>query len=325
MATSKAAICSEKYTGGYDEARHPVDHERNASWLLSYIQLSRLNPPISWFLVFLPEIFGVLHAAAALRSPGRDVLCVAAVILVHSFFISNAGVAWNDLVDADIDAKVERTKNRPIARGAISRTAAFVFVCSQVAFAGICLMPVPRAAVVAMGPIVVSTGYYPFAKRHIPAPQLVIAFCMSWAVMFGRLAMGRDDDRGHWMNYKPVVYLMAATAVWTVLCDTVYAHQDLADDCKVGVRSLAVLVQGYAKCSLWLLLVAMVMLLYYSGAHDGVAYHVFSVGGCAVYTATMLALVDLKDPVSCGKWAGSSFGFIGFLIASGLLAQYLAT
>lgn len=315
-----------KESRGISRDQHPrAQRWRSAlhdCWL-SYVQLCRLNPPISWFLVFLPGLFGALHAATRLRSPAALLLRVVAVLLAHSFFISNAGVAWNDLIDAPIDARVARTKHRPVACGAISPRAASLFVYTQAILAAACLLPLPRAAAISMVPAAAATMYYPFAKRHIPAPQLVIGFCMGWSVLFGVLAMGYDA--GHAAD-RSTMSLMMATAMWTVLCDTVYAHQDLADDERIGVKSLAVLVRGHAKTVLWLLLVAMIALLYYIDCHaDGqMAYKLISVAGCSLFAGTMLTAVNLNSPASCSKWAGTSFGSIGFLIASGLLARYLA-
>ncbi|KAM3515948.1 hypothetical protein MY11210_000488 [Beauveria gryllotalpidicola] len=325
MSTTVALTAAEN-TNGKPLAQQYGGHHAGgwvnalpASWI-PYVQLSRLSPPAGFILIFLPHLFGVVHAASVRQSPVQDVLRVSGMLLVGSFFCSNGSHAWNDLVDAPIDAKVERTKTRPIPRGAISSRAALVFACTQAVLAAACLLPLPYDTAVATIPTILGTLYYPYAKRHMPMPQLVLGFCMTWGIMIGSSATGMDRP---WVD-KSTIYLVVASTLWVVLFDTIYAHQDLADDIRVGVKSLAVFVQGYARLFLWLLTVSMSTLLYYSGVHGGMgaAYNVITVAGCSLSVGTMVAMVDLKDPASCWKWFANGFWFTGLSIVGGLLANY---
>ncbi|KAK8145877.1 hypothetical protein G3M48_003894 [Beauveria asiatica] len=322
---STVALTAAKNTNGKPLAQQYGGHH-SGSWVnalpapwVPYVQLSRLSPPAGFILIFLPHIFGVIHAASVLHSPIKDVFRVSGILLVGSFFCNNGSHAWNDLVDAPIDARIERTKTRPIPRGAISKKAAFVFACTQAALAAVCLLPLPYDTAVATIPALLGTLYYPYAKRHMPMPQLILGFCMTWGIMIGSSAMGVNEP---WFD-KSTICLMMASVLWVVLFDTIYAHQDLADDIKVGVKSLAVFVQGFARTFLLLLTVSMSTLLYYSGVYGGMGtpYQVITVAGCSLSVGIMVASVDLMDPASCWKWFANGFWFTGLSIVGGLLER----
>ncbi|KAK2603999.1 hypothetical protein QQS21_003835 [Conoideocrella luteorostrata] len=262
------------------------------AWI-PYVQLSRLSPPAGFILIYLPHLFGVIHAASMTHGSIESVLYVSGVLLVGSLFCNNSSHAWNDLVDAPIDAQIERTKTRPIPRGAISPTF----------------------------PTIIGTIYYPFAKRHTHLPQVVLGFCLTWGIMIGSSAMGVEKP---WADTSTVCLLLGSV-LWVILFDIIYAHQDLADDMKVGVKSLAVLINGYAKPFLWTLVMVMTLLLYYSGVYGemGPLYFLITVGGCASSVGAMVALVDLKDPASCWMWFANGFWLTGTSIVAGLVANYV--
>ncbi|GKT43286.1 4-hydroxybenzoate polyprenyltransferase, mitochondrial [Colletotrichum spaethianum] len=289
------------------------------SWI-PYIQLSRLSPPAGLFLIYFPHIFGVLHAASVHDFPLQDVLRVSLVLLGGSFFCNNASHAWNDLIDAPIDAQIERTRTRPIPRGAITPRAAVIFACTQAIGAAAFLLFLPRDASIATIPTIIGTIYYPWAKRHTHLPQLVLGFCLTWGIMIGSSGMGVPSP---WTDAS-TVSLLVASILWVVVFDTIYAHQDLADDLKVGVKSTAVFIQGFAKPALWLLFLGMTACLVSTGYYGGMGlpYYSLTVVGCVISVGSMVAKVDLEDPASCWRWFSQGFWLTGAAIASGLLAEY---
>ncbi|KAF5027015.1 hypothetical protein F66182_890 [Fusarium sp. NRRL 66182] len=290
------------------------------SWI-PYVQLSRLSPPVGFILIYFPHLFGVIHAASVQSSSTSDMLYVSGVLVVGSFFCNNGSHAWNDLVDAPIDAQIERTKMRPIPRGAVSRQAALLFAISQAVLASACLLPLGWDTALATIPTIIATLYYPFAKRHTHLAQVVLGFCLTWGVMVGSSAMGIDAP---WRHESSVSLLLAAN-LWVILFDTIYAHQDLQDDVKVGVKSLAVLCNGHARPLLWALFVAKCACLYWCGVSGGLGapYFTIALGGCAVSVGSMVALVDLEDPESCWKWFATGFWFTALSIVVGLLGDYV--
>ncbi|KAK2598897.1 hypothetical protein QQS21_005639 [Conoideocrella luteorostrata] len=151
-----------------------------SSWAL-FVQLTRLSPPVGVFLVLFPHLFGVLHASILRQLPFAQTLRVG---------FSNAIHGWNDLVDAPIDEHVTRTKNRPIVRGAMSSSGAFLFTTSQ-PLCGLALLPtLPRVTAITVVPSIVVNFYYPFSKRHTYFAQFVLGVSLAWGVVVGAAAMG---------------------------------------------------------------------------------------------------------------------------------------
>ena len=110
-----------------------------------------------------------------------------------------------------------------------------------------------------------------------------------------------------------------------MIYDTIYAHQDLKDDLKAGIKSLAVLYRDRTKVLLWQLLALMTMLLLVCGwlSKMGVIYYVIAVGGSTMSLGSMIARVELKSTDSCWWWFGNGFWFTGGSIVGGLLMEYL--
>ena len=305
-----------------------------SSWL-PYVQLARLSPPAGLFLIFFPHLFGMLHAAVLQQSPPLQLLRASATMLCGSFFVSNAIHIWNDLIDAPLDARVERTRNRPIPRGAVSPAAALVFTITQATGAVIFLNYLPfkfgRSALFALPSIIIWT-YYPWAKVHTNFPQLVLGICLAWGIIMGSLAIGmepfavetaRDGVRVR-LDYSTLC-LFSAGVLWTMIYDTVYAHQDLEDDIKVGIKSMAVLFRDRTRPVLWLLLTCMAALLLACGrlGEMGVVYYIGAVGGAVMSLGMMIARVDLRNSESCWWWFSNGFWLPGGFISTGLFMEYM--
>ena len=304
------------------------------SWL-PYVQLARLRPPAGLFLIFFPHLFGTLHASILQQTELSVLLQKSALMLGGSFFVSNAIHIWNDLIDAPLDALVERTRHRPIPRGAVSPFAATVFTATQAIGAALFLPYLSsrtlESALYAM-PSIIAWTYYPWAKRHTNVPQLVLGFCLAWGIVMGSLAIGLQPFSVGVMgsNSRPRVEastlcLFLANIIWAMIYDTVYAHQDLKDDLKAGIKSLAVLYRDRTKVLLWQLLVSMIILLLMCGwlSRTGVIYYVVAVGGTMTSLGLMIGRVDLNSSNSCWWWFGNGFWFTGGFISGGLLLEYL--
>lgn len=306
-----------------------------ASWL-PYVQLARLSPPAGLLLIFYPHAFGILLTAILTHAPLSRVLESAGLLLGGSFFVSNAIHIWNDLIDAPLDAKVERTRQRPIPRGAVTPFAAVIFTLTQTFAAMGFLYWLPQGMVTGFFyslPSIVAWTYYPYAKQHTNFPQVVLGFCLAWGIFMGSLAMGVEPFPIYLqqsLSERPevqwsIVYLFLANIIWTVNYDTVYAHQDLQDDLKAGIKSLAVLFQDQTKTFLWPLLFLMIGLMVASGwlAGLGFVYYLVAVGGSALTLGSMLVSVKLEDYTSCWWWYRDGSWYVGWSITAGLLLEYL--
>ena len=191
--------------------------------------------------------------------------------------------------------------------------------------------PSARAATTAALPTLLCTAYYPFAKRHTNLPQMVLGFSLTWSIMVGSSAVGHATGFP-WTDPSTLALLVAAI-LWVVIFDTIYAHQDVTDDQRVGIGSTAVLLlrlHGSNSSSvtrrlpLWALLGAMTAELAVSGwmASMGAPYYALSVGASAVSVGAMVASVDLDSPENCWLWFSRGFWSTGLAIVVGLLAEY---
>jgi 4-hydroxybenzoate polyprenyltransferase len=304
-----------------------------SAWI-PYIQLTRLTSPAPILLIYLPHLFGILYAATLKRSSFLETLLMSVVVAGGSFFFSNAAHIWDDLVDADIDARVDRTRHRPLPRGAVSRRNAFIFVISQTILALLFFIPFPfgESALYAI-PNVIATAYYPYAKRHTNFPQFVLGFCLSWGIFIGSLAMGvrpfplpfASPPIAKGEIVLPLVFLAIACTFWTIVYDTVYAHLDFKQDTEIGVGSTAVFFRDQTKSFLWVCLILMTVFLAASGFTGKLGFAYFAVSGVGTFVSlsAMIQFVNLKKPESCVWWFSHGFQFAGAAIATGLLLEYL--
>lgn len=289
-----------------------------------YIQLARLVSPAPVFLIYFPHLFGTLHAASLISSEFSEVLRVNLTLFLGSFFYSNAAHIWNDLIDAPLDRLVTRTAQRPIPRGAVSVPAATIFVATQSFAAAAFLLAVRPACAIFALIAVIGAGIYPFAKRVTNYPQIVLGLIIAWGIVMGEVAMGLDPFESTEVTVSIGCLFMAST-LWTIIYDTIYAHQDLDDDIKAGIKSLAVLYQGSAKQLLWSLLAFLTCFLVAGGLVGGMglAYFVSSVAGTVIAMGVMIQQVELERTESCLWWFGNGFWSAGFAMAIGLAGQYI--
>ncbi|GBD42538.1 4-hydroxybenzoate octaprenyltransferase [bacterium HR39] len=258
--------------------------------LRDYALLARWDRPIGTWLLLLPCWWGVLLPA------GADVWTRAwygLLFAIGAVAMRGAGCTVNDLADRDLDRRVERTRNRPLAAGRVRPWQAVTFFLAQsaVGLLVLALLPV-EAALVALASIPLVL-LYPFAKRVTYWPQAVLGLAFNWGALVGYAAITRTLD-------LPALLLYAAGVFWTLGYDTVYAHQDRADDAKVGVKSTALLFG--AKSRIWIagFYAAMLVLLLAAGVSAGLGWpYVLALALPAAMLAWQVHDVDFDDPASC--------------------------
>src|ERR1041385_7821795 len=198
-----------------------------------YLRLTRLDPPIGWGLLLMPCWWSAALAAIPAGRWGPDPWHVL-LFLVGAIVMRGAGCTWNDLVDRDIDARVEHTRSRPIPSGQVSVRAAFVFLVLQALVGLLVLVQFNRFAIIVGIASLAVVAIYPFMKRVTYWPQIFLGLAFSWGAL-----MGWAGARG--ALELPAFLLYAGSIAWVIHYDTIYAHQDREDDALVGLKSTALL------------------------------------------------------------------------------------
>jgi 4-hydroxybenzoate polyprenyltransferase len=272
-------------TGNWVDTRAP-------DWLKPYLRLTRLDRPIGWWLLLLPCWWSIALAAVADGTWGPNPWHVL-LFLIGAIVMRGAGCTWNDLVDRDIDARVERTRSRPIPSGQISVRAAIVFLIAQALVGLLVLVQFNHFAIgVGVASLAVVT-IYPFMKRVTYWPQIFLGLAFSWGALMGwAAARGRLE--------LPAFLLYAGSIAWVIHYDTIYAHQDREDDALVGLKSTALLFGSHTRPALALFSAAAVGLIGLAGitAHAG---PVFALGlaAFATHLAWQIARIEIGNPESC--------------------------
>ena len=280
--------------------------------LRPYARLARLDRPIGTWLLLFPCWWAMALAGPGREAPGR-LIAFAALFAAGATVMRGAGCTYNDIVDRDIDAKVARTRLRPIPSGAVSVRSAWAFLAT--------LLLVGLAILLAFNPLTFALSIaslalvftYPFMKRVTYWPQAWLGLTFNWGALLGFAAVAGEIR-------TEAVLLYAAGFFWTLGYDTIYAHQDKADDLAVGVKSLALRL-GAATVP-WLV-------LFYGAATALMAGAGYAAGlGWAYYPVLVLAFAQLlwqalrvaiDDPWDCLAKFRSNRLF-GWLVLAALIA-----
>ncbi len=202
-------------------------------WLQPYLRLARIDRPIGWWLLVLPCWWSTALATDVRGSAYPDPFLMM-LFLIGSVAMRGAGSTYNDIVDRDLDRKVERTRNRPIASGAVSVKAGILFCLAQCLIGIGVLVSLNGFSMVLGVCSILPVLAYPFMKRITSWPQAVLGLAFSWGALIGWAAVFGSLG---W----PAVGLYAAAIFWTMGYDTVYAIQDIEDDALAGIRSTALM------------------------------------------------------------------------------------
>src|SRR6185437_1924934 len=201
------------------------------SWSRPYLRIARLDRPIGSWLLLMPCWWSVALSTGVAHRLDRLPLDVL-LFFIGAFAMRGAGCTWNDITDRDLDARVERTRSRPIPAGQVSVKAALAFLVAQALVGLVVLLQFNRFAVATGIASLVIVAIYPFMKRITWWPQIVLGLAFSWGALMGFAAtFGRLDA-------TPLV-LYAGSICWVIAYDTIYAHQDTEDDALIGIKSTA--------------------------------------------------------------------------------------
>jgi 4-hydroxybenzoate polyprenyltransferase len=224
---------------------------------------------------------------------------------VGALLMRGAGCTVNDLWDRDIDQRVARTKSRPLARGAVSTKRAVAWLGVQLGVSSLVLFSLQPAAVVLGAASLGLVGVYPAMKRVTRWPQLVLGLTFNWGALLGWVAVHNELESG----LAVVLPLYAGGVAWTLVYDTIYAHQDKKDDALLGLGSTALTLGDgdQARVVLGGFSALTVAGLVASGSAAGVGWVYYPmVGAGAAQLGWQLATVDFENGQDCmGKFVSN--------------------
>jgi len=261
-------------------------------WMRPYLRLARFDRPIGAWLLLLPCWWSAGLAAIGAGRPYPDPWHLA-LFFIGAFVMRGAGCTWNDIVDRDLDARVERTRSRPIPSGQLTVTAAAIFLALQALVGLAVLLQFNRFTVytglASLGVVVV----YPFMKRITHWPQIMLGLAFSWGALMGWPATFARLD-------LPAYLLYAGAICWVIGYDTIYAHQDREDDALIGIKSTALLFRERTKPMLAVFYALAVALIAWAGFSAGGGL-IFALGllAFAAHLVWQIARLDVDDPVNC--------------------------
>ncbi|KAI9584901.1 hypothetical protein GQX74_006796 [Glossina fuscipes] len=253
--------------------------------ILPYIRLMRVDRPIGSFLLFWPCGWSIALSANAGCWPDWYMLSLFAT---GAFVMRGAGCTINDLWDRNIDKKVERTRNRPLACGDISQLDAVIFLSAQLSFGLLILIQLNWESILLGASSLGLVVTYPLMKRITYWPQLVLGMAFNWGALLGWCATKGLVD---WSACLP---LYLSGICWTIIYDTIYAHQDKKDDLQIGVKSTALRFGDDTKVWLSAFTVAMLSGLTLVGlvCDQTLPYYA---------SVSLISSLNIDNPTDCAK------------------------
>jgi 4-hydroxybenzoate polyprenyltransferase len=293
-------------TGNWVDTRAP-------SWSRPYLRLSRFDRPIGSWLLLMPCWWSAALAAGIARDI-RQLPVVIALFFVGAFVMRGAGCTWNDITDRDLDARVERTRSRPIPAGQVSVPQALAFLVVQALIGLAVLLQFNRFAVMTGIASLVIVAVYPFMKRITWWPQVVLGLAFSWGALMGfAVTLGRID--------LTALLLYAGSIAWVIGYDTIYAHQDAEDDALIGIKSTARLFGARTHRALVLFYTLAVILIGAALALAGARWPAWiGLAAFALHLIRQIRRFDINDPALCLRVFKSNRD-AGLLLFAGLLVD----
>mgnify|MGYP003303519654 CR=1 FL=1 len=216
-----------------------------------FIDLTRLNKPIGFMLLFWPCSWGLAYAFKYNQNLELFIYYLV-LFFLGSVLMRSAGCIVNDIVDKNFDRQVEITKNRPIASGAISLKRSFFYVLTLCSLAFVILIQFNFFTIILGMSSMILAFTYPFMKRITYWPQLFLGITFNIGCLIGYAAIENQ------LNFQ-IIILYLSGIFWTLGYDTIYAHQDREDDLNIGIKSTAILFGNNTKQ--WIIIFYSLMVL----------------------------------------------------------------
>jgi 4-hydroxybenzoate polyprenyltransferase len=270
--------------------------------LVPYIRLARLDRPIGTWLLLFPSWWAI-----ALAAPAWPDWRLMALFGIGAVTMRGAGCTLNDIIDRDFDARVARTRTRPLPSGAVSVRQAALFLALQLAIGAAVLASLDRLAILLGFFVLLLIATYPLMKRVTYWPQFFLGLNFNWGALMGwAAATGRIE--------LPALLLYVGGIAWTLGYDTIYAHQDKEDDILVGVKSAALALGERTLPWLFVFYAVAVLLWAAAAAAAAIAWPFWlALGLVTLQLFWQAASVDTDDAADClakfrsNRWTGWLF------------------
>ena len=312
--------------------------------LRPYMELARLDKPAGAWFLFAPCTWSIALASQFTGAPLSVVAWNLGLFGVGSLVMRGAGCTINDMWDSELDAKVERTRNRPLAAGTLTHKQATGFLGVQM-LAGLGVLLNMNTLTIMLGFCAVLPMFiYPALKRITYWPQAFLGFTFTWGAVIGWTAVAND------CFWPAVLPLYASSSIWVIAYDTIYAHQDKVDDKRTGMKSTALLFGDRGTKPMLVLFSVVWLALFAYAVHatspivapwvlpDGTPVpfnkwlrETFATGhpffgmswlGAVAHVAWQIRTVDLNNRADCWAKFTSNRG-LALILFSGLLLDYL--
>ena len=258
-----------------------------------FINLTRLNKPIGYMLLFWPCSWGLAYSMIENFNINLFFYYLL-LFFLGSILMRSAGCVFNDIIDKDFDKKVQRTKGRPIASGEISIKKSFFYVVILCLLAFLVLIQFNSLTIIVGMASMILAFAYPFMKRITYWPQLFLGLTFNWGIILAWTATNNTIS-------LEILPLYLSAIFWTLGYDTIYGIQDMSDDEIIGLKSTSIKFKNNVKLFIFMsysLSFFFLMILF----KDFIGFNIFSI----LFIMFLLSLIyqlkfEKKNPKSCLK------------------------
>jgi len=259
-----------------------------------FINLTRLNKPIGFMLLFWPCSWGLAYAYGFDQNLNIFLYYIL-LFFLGSALMRSAGCIFNDIVDKDFDKKVERTKQRPIASGKISikQSVIYILILCLVSFV-ILIQFNSKTIYLGLGSMILAFSY-PFMKRITYWPQLFLGLTFNWGMIMACTAILDQIS-------TEIILLYLSAIFWTLGYDTIYGVQDIADDEIIGIKSTAIKFKENIKLFVGACyLITFLLIIYVFKKNIGINLSTFFIFMFSLSLIYQIKIFNNDNPMNCLK------------------------
>ncbi len=287
-----------------------MDLTRIKNRLTAYERLMRLDKPIGILLLLWPTLWAVW-----ISSWGGPDWVVVWMFILGTVLMRSAGCVMNDLADMKFDGEVERTRNRPLVTGEVSRKEALALAGALTLAAFILVLYLGKLTIILSVVALVLAATYPFTKRFFVLPQAYLGIAFGFGIPMAFAAhTGSVPEVAWWM--------LGANIFWAIAYDTEYAMVDRDDDIRIGIRTAAITFGRFEVLAVMVAYAAMLGIMVMIGRRLGFhVYYYAGLGAAALLMGYHYTLIRKRERAGCFK-AFLHNNWVGGVIFAGIVAEY---